>query len=232
MYKNLVKYQETDSKLKAIEQEIGGSEERKKTAVAKKFLDTVSESVQAFDKRAKELAFAYENLSKKRAELSDAANEFESAILTCEDESEIAYLHKKADELLQRANAFESEINLLVNEMNGILSQYAQLKRKTKEAKEQYTEYGAKYTELKKSKEAEMNAIKAELAELEKSVAPDLMEKYKVKRKDKMFPILYEVNDKLCSHCRMELSMAELNKINSGEIIECDNCRCLIYRSK
>ena len=232
MYKNLVKYQETDAKLKAIEQEIGGSEERKKTAVAKKFLDTVSDSVQAYDKRAKELASVYENLMKKRTELDDAAKEFEHAIEACEDEGEIAYLQKKADELLQKANSLENELNTLVDEMNGVLTQYSQLKAKTKQAKEQYSEYGAKYNELKKSKEADMNAIKDELAEIEKSIDPALMDKYKAKRKDKMFPILYSVSDKLCSHCRMELSMAELNKLGTGDIIECDNCRCLIYKGE
>lgn len=52
------------------------------------------------------------------------------------------------------------------------------------------------------------------------------MQRYKAKRKDKMFPVLYELSGELCSHCRMSLSMVDINRLNNGEIIECDNCRC------
>lgn len=230
MIKEMIRYQETDAKLKAIEQEIGGSEERKKAVSAKKYLDTVNDSVAALDRRAKELAAVYENLMKTQAALDDEAKEFGQALESCEDESEISYLGKKADELMKKTNALENEMNALESEINGIMTQYAQIKKKTAEMKNQFNEYGAKYSELKKSKEPEMNAIKEELQKIEKSVAPELMERYKAKRKDKMFPILYSVSDKLCSHCRMELSMAELNRLNVGEVIECDNCRCLIYK--
>lgn len=232
MYKDLVKYQEIDAQLKAIEQEIGGSEERKKTAVAKKFLESVGDSVATLDNKAKELNAVFESLNKKRSELDEKAKEFENAIATCEDESEIAYIEKKAEELLQKATVLENELNTLTEEINNAVSQYAQLKKKTADAKKQYNEYGAKYNELKKSKEGEMLSIKAQLNQLESKVNPALMEKYKTKRKDKMFPILYSVTGKLCSHCRMELSMAELNKLNTGEVIECDNCHCLIYKGE
>ena len=94
-----------------------------------------------------------------------------------------------------------------------------------------YGEYGRKYKELKNSREAERSAVEKELAELEKAVDPAWMEKYKAKRKDKMFPVLYEVKGNMCGNCRMELSMAELNRLKNEEIIECDNCRCLLSKS-
>lgn len=232
MIEQLIKYQETDGRLKAIEQEIGGSEERKKTASAKKFLDTVNESVGALDKRAKDLQTRFERLTALQATLSDNSKEFAQAIEECEDENGIQYLQKKADEVLIKLGQLEAELTAAADEMNSVLSNYLTLKKRTMEAKKQYSEYGQKYKELKAGKESEMKQIESELLALEKDVEPELMQKYKAKRKDKMYPILFAVNDKLCSHCRMELSMAEINRLGTGEIIECDNCRCLIYKQR
>ena len=56
------------------------------------------------------------------------------------------------------------------------------------------------------------------------------MARYKAKRKDKMFPVLYEVKGNMCGKCLMELSMADLNRLKTEEVIECDNCRCLLHK--
>ena len=231
MVKELMAYQETDKKLKAIEQELQNSEERRKTASAKKFLDGVNDTAAALEKKAKELSALYENLVAAHAELQDTLREIGAAVEGAEDTNAAGYLHKKADELSGRLGGLEARAAALAEEINGVLSSFAQLKRKTKAAQEQYGEYGRKYKELKNSREAERSAVEKELAELEKAVDPAWMEKYKAKRKDKMFPVLYEVKGNMCGNCRMELSMAELNRLKNEEIIECDNCRCLLSKS-
>ena len=230
MINKLIKYQETDAKLKAIEQEIGGSEERKKALSAKKFLETVESTLTTLDLRAKELTAVYESLLKTQASIDENAKEFALALESAEDEGEITYIRKKADELLHKTNALENEINALSEEMKGIIVQYSQIKKKTQDMKAQYKEFGEKYNALKASREGEMNAIKAELNAIEKEIDPALMNLYKAKRKDKMFPIMYAASGKTCGHCLMELPMSEVNKLNGGGVIECDNCRCLIYK--
>lgn len=82
------------------------------------------------DRRAKELAAVYENLMKTQAALDDEAKEFGQALESCEDESEISYLGKKADELMKKTNALENEMNALESEINGIMTQYAQIKKR------------------------------------------------------------------------------------------------------
>ena len=232
MLETMLKYQETDKGLKELENELMSSEERRKTASAKKFLDTVNDSVARMDKRAEELAGIYESLSADYRSLEEASGEFQGATEGVEDEAEADYLKKRAEELLTRMRTLEGKIAKLREESEQIVSQYNALKVKTRDAKEQYTVYGQKYKELKASRQGEIARIEGELGELEKSVDPALMQRYKAKRKDKMFPVLYELSGELCSHCRMSLSMVDINRLNNGEIIECDNCRCLIYKKK
>ena len=100
----------------------------------------------------------------------------------------------------------------------------------TKAAQEQLKEFGAKYNELKEARQPEMEKIKAELEELKKKVDPALMEKYLKKRGEKMYPVFYEVSDKLCGACNMELSMAAQSKLKNGEIIECEQCHRLLFK--
>lgn len=230
MVKELLAYQEEDALLRAIEQDLQGSEERKKTAQARKFLEGVDENLASLDKKAKDFSGLYESISVKHKELGETLKEIAGAIEGCEDENAASYLHKKADELLGKLNALQSQASALTEDMNAVLRSYQKLKANTKAAQAQYKEFKAKYDELKNGKEDERKAIEAKLAFLEKSVDGALMEKYKSKRKDKMFPILFEVKGNMCGKCLMEISMADVNKLKSGEIIECDNCRCLMYK--
>ena len=52
--KELLEYQKVDGELRKIEQEIAGSEERKKYMQAKKFMESAREKLEAQDKRAVE----------------------------------------------------------------------------------------------------------------------------------------------------------------------------------
>lgn len=230
MVEKMLQYQETDRELREIEVALLSSEERKKTASAKKFLDTVNESVVRMDKRAEELSRIYESLIEEYRALEEASGEFQGAADGVADENEADYLKKRADEILSKMRVLEGKIAKLKEESEQIVAQYGALKKKTREAKEQYSAYGQKYKELKASKQAETERIEAELTALEKEIDPELFARYRAKRKDKMYPVLYRLDGELCSHCRMSLSMVDINRLNNGEVIECDNCRCLIYK--
>ncbi len=230
MAQKLCKYQETDAKLREIEVELSNSEERKKYMTARKFLEGYNDNVNKIDSRAKELIAVLKNLNKVYSELSENAKEFEPVLESCEDENEIAFLQKKADELLAKLSKLESEIGTLTEEMNSLLGTYSQLNSKGRVARAQYDEFSVKYKELKEAKKAEMTKIEKELKELEKDIDPTLMAKYKAKRADKMFPILFKLNGNMCGKCMMEVSMSEVVKLNGGAVIECDNCRSLIYK--
>ena len=228
----LLKYQETDRKLKQIENELAGSEYRKKAASAKKYLDGVEDSLNKLESRAAELDVAFANANAELKKMREQEEEFRHAFENISDEGSAGYLAKKTDEILAKIRKLSAEVNKISGEMQAVLKDYATLKNNTKSAQAQYAEHGKKYNELKGSKKAEMESIENELAALKKDVDPALMERYLKKRAEKMFPILFEISGNVCGACHMELSMAELGKLNTGEIIECEHCRALIYKSQ
>ena len=83
-----------------------------------------------------------------------------------------------------------------------------------------------------KSVQAENDAIKKELESLKKDVDPALMDRYLKKRENKIYPILYEVKGGICGACRMELSMLDMNKLEKGQVIDCDQCGRMLYLGK
>ena len=68
---------------------------------------------------------------------------------------------------------------------------------------------------MKKSHEAEIAAIEAELKKLAEKVPADVLAKYGAKRKEKLFPVVCAVADKRCPQCGMELSIAEIDKLSA-----------------
>ena len=230
MISKLLQYQQVDAKLKEIETELNQSEPRKKAASAKKFLDTVNDTLAKLEKRAEELNKVYANLLVEQKELLEEARGFENSADDIEDFGELNYITRKADELMNKINKIERNAEGLADEINSVFVQYAQLKKNTAQAKAQYSENIEKYKALQAARKEETDKIKEELNGIAKDIPDDIMQLYLAKRKDKMFPILYKLEGKMCSHCLMELSMAEIGKLNSGKLIECDNCSSLIYK--
>ena len=75
-----------------------------------------------------------------------------------------------------------------------------------------------------------MKEVEAQLAQLAKGVDPVLMQKYTSMRKDKKYPVFVPLINNACGHCRMELSASAVTKLNSEGCLNCEHCRCVIYK--
>lgn len=230
MIEALLKYQEVDEKLRKIEVELSSSEERKKAKSAKKYLDGVEETVVKLDNRSAELNASFNAITDELEKMKEQEEEFVKAMENIADQGSASYLLKKTDEILGRIKVLSQELNRISADIQNVMKEYASVRNNTKGAQAQLTEYGEKYKQLKASKKEEMDGIEKELSKLKKEVDPALMEKYEKKRAEKIFPIVYEIRDNVCGACNMELPMSVLNKLNNGEVVECDFCRRMIYK--
>ncbi|MBR5900511.1 MAG: hypothetical protein IKZ38_03845 [Clostridia bacterium] len=229
MLKKLLAYQELDAKLYEIEVKLSSSEERKKAVSAKKYIDGAPDSVNKLDDGSATAIGAYEQAVKEYQKLNEQLEELTKALAEAEDENAVEYLIKKADALIGAIKNATATIEKISEEMQGVIKEYAGIKKTTRAAQEQYSKYGSLYSELKKSVQDQRTKIEAELEKIANQIDSTLMERYKKKRANKIFPILYEVRGNVCGACNMELSMLELNKLKNGEIIDCDQCGRLIY---
>ncbi len=232
MIKELVKYQETDGKLIAIEKEIAASEERKKYMTARKFLEKAPEKLEALDARAAELVHILELLIKKYNEIAETIKEFENLDEMVEQGAEVSFYKKNASQIMDSLKALKADINKLSLRIEEAKAEYAAAKKQTIAAQKQYKEYKVKYTEIKDKRAEEIQTIENELATLAKNIPADMLAKYNAKRKEKLFPIICSVSGNRCPQCGMELSIAEISKLSDGTVIECDNCHRILFTDK
>ena len=232
MIQALLNYQTVDAKLRQIEKKLSESDERKKALTAKKYLESVDENVNKLDDRAAELMATYENSTAQQLKLEEQQAEIIESLESAQDEKQVQYLIKKAEELISKIKSLGAQAKKIEEEIQSILKEYSKIKSTAKAAQAQYKENAEKYNALKESVRSEKEAVEKELEVLKAGVDSTLMERYLKKRAGKIYPVLYEVRGNVCGACNMELSMSELNKLKNGEIIDCDQCGRLIYQSK
>ena len=230
MIDELLQYQEADGKLRAIEQEIASTEERKKYMTARKFLEKAPEKLEALDARASEFKIMFERLEKKYAEIADTIKDYENLDEMIDEQGgEIAFYKKNAAAISENLKNLKTEINKLVAQIEKTSAEYAAAKKQTIAMQRQYKEYKEKYAAVKEARAAEISAAEEELAKLAKEVPAETLAKYKAKRKEKVFPVVVEVTGNRCPQCGMELSIAEISKLTDGNFIECDSCRRILF---
>lgn len=232
MIDQLLAYQEVDKRLKNIEAELGKSEERKKTHSAQAFLKSVNDNLAALDKRAEELLRRYNSVVKTYEKLDEEIKGYDG-LEVGEDIEQLNYIKKKAQSLSSEISVLAETLENITKEISSVMKEFSKLKSETKTAKKQYEEYLPKYNALKESRKEEIDAIRAELAKLEKEIPTEIMDKYKQRRKDKLFPVLNLAtelgkNGVYCA-CGKSLPDAAYATLKSGVIVECESCHRLLY---
>lgn len=230
MINELLNYQVEDAKLRKIEVELSNSEARKKAVNAKKYLDGVEEMVNKLDAKASNLMQEYENLINEQIKLKETADEFNHALNELADENGASFIVKKIEEVLAKIKRTGEKVDAIGEEIQSVLKEYMGVKATTKKAQEQYAQSGKEYNDLKDSKKDEREILEKNLKEIEKKVEPSLMERYLEKRKNKIFPIVYEASGDFCGACGTELPLTLKNKLKAGEVIDCANCGRILYK--
>lgn len=231
--KNILKYQEFDGLIKAIDDEVKKSEVSQQYLTAKKFLSTVNETLSNLELRAKALVDAHNLASKEIEKLNGTASEFVLSIEDCENEEELTYYKKKLQETMDVLASLENKVNGIDKDMESILKEFNTLRAKNSEMKALRDEMIPKVKDLTDSKKEEKDKLIKERDLLASSINEELLQKYVLKRKDNKFPIVIEAimqkDSCYCPACGMSLLSSVRSELASGKIIECENCKKLLY---
>jgi predicted nucleic acid-binding Zn-ribbon protein len=227
----LLKYQEEDSKLLKIEQELANSEERKKYVQTKNFLTKASEKLDQLEAKSQELMSMLDRLNKQYEEIVETLKDFEHLDELVEEGANISFYKKNALQISEKIKSLKAEIAQLTTAVKDAGEEYQTLKKKVLTAQKQYPEFQAAYQEYKKSKQDETTAIMRELEKIAQGIDDEVLKKYQAKRSERIFPILCSLNGDRCSKCGMELSIAGKEIVSSGKVIECENCHRILYKA-
>jgi predicted nucleic acid-binding Zn-ribbon protein len=226
----ILNYQEIDKALYKLERELAGCEERKEYVKYKKFLETAPEKLDSLEVKATALKAESAELSKKYLQTEETLKEFENLDELITSGADITFYKKNVQTIVEQLKKIKADLNTLLTNIKGVDAEYQKLKKQVIAAQKLYREAADKYNAFKATKEDARKELETKLAEIAKDISAEAMEKYKSKRKEKIFPIVCQFNDKRCPFCGMDLPIVAVNQLTGGGMIECDSCHRIIYK--
>ena len=225
----LLEYQNVDAQLRKIEQEVASSEEQKKYAQANKFMKSAPERFEAQDRRAAELMALREDLARRAEDISRQIAEYAELDEMVEEGGDISFYKKNAQALLERLRALKGELQRLNADIAATVEEYERFKKQGSAMQKQYKEYKVKRDELVASRKEEVKKLQARLAEIAKNIPAEILQKYLQKRRENIFPIVVPLNGSMCV-CGMDFPLALSNRLEGGNVVECEHCRRFVYK--
>lgn len=226
----LLLYQQKDSELLKIEQEIAGSEERKKFAQTKSYLNKASEKLDKLEAQSQAILTHIDVLNARYAEISETLKDFDHLDDLVEGGADLSFYQRNLSQLIEKIKGLKAEIAALTASAKDTCDEYQTMKKKVITAQKQYPELQTAYKNFKASKQEESDKISKELSKLAKDIDPEVLHKYQSKRSERIFPILCEIKADRCSKCGIELSIADKEKVTAGKVVECENCHRILYK--
>ena len=142
MIEELLRYQEEDGKLRAVEQEIAATDERKKYMAARKFMEKAPEKLDALEAKAVELKHVFDLLTKKFEELADTLKDYDNLDeMIGEQGGEVAFYRRNASQIADSLKGLRAEINKLASQIEAASREYKSAKKQTIAMQRQYKEY-------------------------------------------------------------------------------------------
>ena len=228
--KKLVEYQKVDSKLFRLERTLAQSENKKKcielSNIAK---DSQNKSAKLEDQAsqvAREIQDLFKVADQNKLRIKQIVSQDVNSLTQEQIESSLMIREK----LVQNLQILDKKATKLAELANQILAEFNKTKVAYKNAGEKYKICKDAYDKEVAEINPEIEKVKKELSELEKSIDKADIEEYKKKRNDRIFPVLVPLNNKSCGGCHMEIPMSSLSKLDQNGFLVCENCRRIIYK--
>ena len=222
----ILKYQDIDAKIYKIEREVAASEERKEYGKVKKFLEVAPEKLDALEAKARGLRSEADELLKQYTRLEETLKDFDNIDELVTDGADISFYKKKAQTKVEQLKKMKADLGVLVAAIKETDEEYQKLKKQVLSIEKKAPEISKKYKEFKAAKDAEKKPYEEELSIIEKEIPAQMLDVYKTKRKEKIFPVVGQIMGGRCPYCSMDLPIAAKSKLSGGGWIECENHIC------
>ncbi|MDE7076903.1 MAG: hypothetical protein K2O62_06240 [Clostridia bacterium] len=227
----LLLYQQKDSELLKIEQEIANSEERKKYVQTQSFLKKASEKLDKLEAQSQGIVARADALNKLYGEIAETLKDFEHLDELVEEGADLSFYQRNASQIIEKIKSVKADVNSIVALAKETTEEYQSLKKKVITAQNQYPELRQAYLDIKKAKQAQTDGVTKELEKLAKDIDAEVLHKYQAKRSERIFPIICEIKADRCSKCGIELSIADKEKVAAGKVVECEHCHRILYKA-
>ncbi|MDR0856382.1 MAG: hypothetical protein LBM78_03120 [Clostridiales bacterium] len=227
----ILDYQKIDLQLARIEREISGSEAKRTGDEAKRSFDDARQRVTKADEHAGVLAARIEELQEYMRKLQQHLELLERRLSTSLSDETYAELKKQCESLSSGLAGVEKQLAAVDKPGLAVIKDSDAAYKDADRSRDVHRKAKEAYAALKAGKAGEIEALRAQLAEKEKTVTDaKLMEHYKRLRADNKLPAVVPlVRGNSCGGCQMEQAVGTIAAIKTNGSVECENCHRLIY---
>jgi len=225
----ILEYQKIDGELWKLEKQLKTANSKKIMEQSISFVEQSKDELMELDKEAMQSTKDYNDLIQI---CETNINNVE--VLTKQgaqeaDPQKIKKILEQCGFVSKNLAIIEKKISNLQQKIDNAMEKFLKTTKQMNQAKNYYSKAKEDYTQLNTKMLPEINEIKSKLTKCEKGIDKALLEKYHKARKDRIYPVFVPLLDKSCGGCRMELSVSSLDKLKANKVIECEQCRRIIY---
>ena len=228
--KNILEYQKIDTKVFQLEKQLNTSQNKQKciqlSNIAKESQAKSAKLEEQASQIAKEIEDLFSVADKNKLKIKEIMSQDIEKMTVQQIESSIALREK----LVQNLAIMDKKATKLAELANSILSEFNKTKANYKSAGEKYKVCKEAYDKELAEINPKIDELKKELDKAGKLVDGKLLEDYKKRRNDRIFPVLVPLNNKSCGGCHMEVPASSISKLENDGILVCENCRRIIYK--
>jgi uncharacterized protein len=229
MLKDMLDYQEVDMKLYKVENEIQNSDFKKTANNMVQYVKDSQSKILSLEEQAKKFSDDYENTLKEYNDLIAESQDLSNININDFDNDKLNEFVNKVNDVNSKLNDLQKTMISQKDTIDKILKSFEVAKSNNIKARQQYKISKDAFESFENDKTPIINDYKKQLQEIAKKVEPELMEKYKKLRTDRILPAFVEVNGNNCGGCSTELSVIAKEKLAKNKMYECEHCRRVIY---
>lgn len=224
----MLEYQKLDIELNKLKKSNLNSEDRTKMAKLKDYIVEYQDKGMKIESGANDLIKDYEKLRKQYETNLEKVQKITSMELSKVSLDEVNGLLSTSNALSDELYHLGRNIDLIITKIQESLNSFEETKQKIIKAKQKYNIYKTKCEQDVKSILPRVKEIESQMAEMEKSLNPELLAKYRAVKADKVFPVFVPFSNGHCAGCRVEIPTAKANKLKADQTIVCE-CHRIIY---
>lgn len=225
----ILEYQTLDSELFKLEKSLRENADKKTASQMQNNAKIAQERSYKLDEKAKELQKEYYNAKNQYAIQKKKMDEIFAKDMDKLSNEEVDKLIKLQEKLSQNLSILERSFAKLAENMNALLSDFNKTKNAFQMAKEQFALSKQKFDKAQNDAMPKKQELAKKLSALEKGIDNKIIEAYKKRRAENIFPVVVSLAGNCCGGCRMELSVANLSKLKEDGILTCEHCHRIIY---
>lgn len=232
----MIDYQRKDIELRKINNVLDKDEALAGMNVNKRAFNEAKQTIAECEQLAGNLLDVYAELQKYIEDNEALLNELENG--EAADEDDLSARVKKLESLKSKFQSADKKMHDIEEKSKAVCARRSDAIKSGNVAKQKYNDARDKHGKLVNSKSAEVNKLKTELAQMQKTLDPKLLAEYNQLVADNKFPpIVPAAGDEKknmynCGGCGLNLPQKGNAMLGEQGWFRCENCRRIIVKLK